>query len=68
LKSWHLDGRKEAMSLFKSGKIVKVEKQTVTVEFEDGTQTNAVYTTTSVPPLGTEIEVRVIKSPDNMKR
>jgi hypothetical protein len=59
--------REKMDSLFRRGKIVKIEKQRVTVEFEDGTQTNAVYTTTSVPPLGTEIEVRVIKSPDNMR-
>jgi hypothetical protein len=54
-------------SLFRRGKIVKIEKQRVTVEFEDGTQTHAIYTIPTIPPVGSEITVQVVRPPENMR-
>jgi hypothetical protein len=54
-------------SLFGCGKIVKIERQNVTVLLEDGSQTHVIYTTPFIPAVGTTIVVRVIRSPDNVK-
>jgi hypothetical protein len=55
------------MSLFQSGKIIKIEGSRVTVEFPDGTTARAIYTVPTVPPIGTEITIQVVRPPENMR-